>query len=216
MRISAVIFDLNGTVLEDEDEYGKAFNTVLRSLGVNSRTEYPQERGIGIKENWDIFIKKYSINTKKNSFMLADETQKEYLKLISEVNVRPGFDEFLDKLKKSGIKIGLATSNTWEQTDRILSATNLQGVFDAVTTCEEVVYNKPDPDIFTLSADKLGVDRDKCLIIEDSVAGVIAAKRAGMKVIALFGSEKDKASLSKADLMVEGFSEITPAAIDQL
>lgn len=216
MRISAVIFDLNGTILEDEDEYGKAFNTVLKSLGIDSKTKHPQEKGIDVKTNWDLLIKRYSINTNKNSFVLANETQREYLKLIGEVNVKPGFDEFVDNLKNSGVKIGLATSNTWEVADKILSITNLYNVFDAITTSDEVVYSKPDPDIFTLCADKLGLERENCLIIEDSAAGVTAAKRAGIKVIAMAGSEVDENSLSKADYIVENFSEITPAIIDQL
>jgi len=216
MKISAVIFDLNGTILEDEDEYGKAFNKVLKSLGIDSKTEYPQEKGIGVKENWDIFIKKYSINTGKTPFILANETQEAYLQTIGEVTVRPGFDEFIDNLKDSGVEVALATSNTWEQTDKILDITNLHDLFDVVTTSEEVAFNKPDPDIFTLTADKLGVERANCLVIEDSPAGVEAAHRAGMKAVAIAGSEKDLATLSKADFTVEGFSEITPQVVDQL
>jgi len=216
MQISAVIFDLNGTVLEDEDEYGKAFNQVLKSVGVDSKAEYPHEKGIGVKENWDAFIKKYAINTAKNSSVLTEETQAAYLKMISEVTVRPGFDEFVEKLKDSGAQVALATSNTWEQTDKILTITNLQGMFDVVTTCEEVAFNKPDPDIFTLTADKLGFERNECLVIEDSAAGVEAARRAGMKVIAIASTEKDLESVSNADATVEGFSEITPQMIDKL
>lgn len=216
MQVSAVIFDLNGTILDDEDEYGKAFNKVLKSLGVDSKSEYPQEKGIGVKENWDKFIKKYSINTDKNSSMLAEETQNEYLKTIGEVTVRTGFFDFFEKIKESGAETALATSNTWEQTDKILSITNLDGVFETVTTCEEVPFNKPDPDIFILTADKLGLERGSCLVIEDSPAGVTAAKRAGMKVIAIESAGTDAESLANADMVVEGFSEITPQVIDQL
>lgn len=216
MKISAVIFDLNGTILEDEDEYGKAFNKVLKSLGVDSKAEYPHQRGIGVPQNWEIFLKKYAINTDKSVAVLTDETQAEYLKTIGTVTVRPGFDEFVGNLKDSGVSIALATSNTWEQTDRILTIANLQGIFDDITTCDEVLYNKPDPDLFILTADKLGVERANCLVIEDSPAGIEAAHRAGMKAVAIAGSEKDLPVLSKADFTVEGFSEITPQVVDQL
>lgn len=216
MKLSAVIFDLDGTVLEDEDEYGKAFNKVLKSLSVDSKTNYPQEKGIGVKENWDRLLKKYAINTEKNSTILANETQQAYLQLISEVTVRPGFEEFTQNLKDSGLQIALATSNTWEQVDKILDLTNLQGVFDVVTTSDEVTFNKPDPDIFTLTADKLGYEREECLVIEDSPVGILAAKRAGMKAVGIAMTEKDMGLLSEADMVVEGFSEITPRAVDQL
>lgn len=216
MQISAVIFDLNGTILEDEDEYGKAFNKILKSLGVDSKNDFPQEKGIGVKENWDRLLKKYAINTDKNSLVLTEETQNEYLKTIGEVTVRSGFDEFTEHLRDAGIEVALATSNTWEQTDKILAAANLDGVFETVTTCEEVAFTKPDPDIFILTADKLGLERGECLVIEDSPAGVEAARRAGMKVIAIESAGTDAESLDGADMVVEGFSEITPQVIDQL
>ncbi|KKR56701.1 MAG: Phosphatase/phosphohexomutase [Candidatus Woesebacteria bacterium GW2011_GWC2_40_30] len=205
MKLSAVIFDMDGTILEDEDEYGKAFNKVLKNLNVDSKTDTPQEKGIGVKENWDLLIKKYSINTDKTPEALAKETQNAYLASISEVTVRAGFDDFLEKLKDSGVRVALATSNIWEQTEKILDTVNLRDAFDVITTADEVLYNKPDPDIFT----------DECLVIEDSPSGVEAARRAGMKVVAIF-SGGDLQALSKADLVVEGFSEITAQAIDQL
>ncbi len=215
MHVSAVIFDLNGTILEDEDEYGKAFVKVLKSLGIDTKTLLPQEKGIGVKENWQKLIQKHNIKTDKSVELLVKETQEEYLKEISEVTIRPGFDDFINNLKDSQIKVALATSNTWEQTDKILDTLGLQDIFDVTTTGDEVTYNKPDPDIFLLTADKLGVEREDCLVIEDSLAGIQAAKRAGMKVIAI-SSEGDSDIFSKADLVVEGFSEITTQAVDQL
>lgn len=215
MKFSAVIFDLNGTILEDEDEYAKAFNTVLKSLKVDLKKEFPQEKGIGVAENWKKLLEKYSIKTEKSVEFLTKETQDEYLEEISEVTVREGFDDLIDNLKKSQIKIALATSNTWEQTDKILDTLNLQGIFDVVTTGDEVPYNKPDPDVFIITADKLGVERYECLVIEDSYAGIEAAKRAGMKVVAISTGD-DTEDTSKADLVIEGLQEITPRIIDQL
>lgn len=215
MKISAVIFDLNGTILEDEDEYGKAFIRVLKNLCVDIKTSFPQEKGIGVKENWEKLIQKYNIKTDKSTELLVKETQEEYLREISEVTVRPGFDDFIDNLKNNEIKLALATSNTWEQTDKILDTLGLQDIFDVITTGDEVSYNKPDPDIFLLTADKLGVEREDCVVIEDSLAGIEAAKRAGMKVIAI-SPEEDPELFSKADLVVESFSEITAQAVDQL
>lgn len=215
MKLAAVIFDLNGTILEDEDEYGRAFNSVLKSLGVESGTEIPQTRGIGVKENWPGLIKKYSVKTDKSFDVLAKETQDAYLKEISSVTVRSDFDNFIESLKSRNIKVALATSNSREVTMDVLEKVGLGDVFDTISTTEEVPYAKPAPDLFVLSADKLGVERHECLVIEDSASGVEAARRAGMKVVAIdpTGESKD---LDKADLVVEGFAEITPQAIDQL
>jgi HAD superfamily hydrolase (TIGR01509 family) len=216
MILSAVIFDLDGTILEDEDEYGRAFNKVLKTLGVETGNPLPQTRGIGVEDNWPILIKKYNITISKTPAVLAKETQEAYLSEISEITVRPGFMDFEESLRNAGVKIGLATSNSWEVTDRVLTAINLQGIFDVITTREEAAHSKPDPDLFTITSDKLGMERYECLVIEDAPSGVEAARRAGMKVVAIADKVEDETVLSKADLTVENFSEITPEKISEL
>jgi HAD superfamily hydrolase (TIGR01509 family) len=209
MILSAVIFDLNGTILEDEDEYSYAFLKVLKSLGVTTTSEESHKRGIGVIEDWQLLIKNFNIKTNKTPEVLAQETQEEYIKQLPNIRVRNGFDKFAEKLKDSGVKIALATSNTWEVAEKVLEVTGLIGVFDCITTTDEVKYNKPDPDLFTLTADKLGVERHECLVVEDADSGVEAAHRAGMKVAAF-------RNIEEADLLIEGFAELTPQAIDQL
>lgn len=216
MVLSGAIFDLNGTILDDEDNYNIAFNKVLKTLGVDTSKMIPHVRGIGVKENWDIYLKNFNIETTKTPEMLAAETQKEYLSLLSEVSVKPGFDEFAERLKDSGVHLALATSNTWEVTMDILERIDLTDVFESITTSEEVRFNKPDPDIFIVAADKIGAERSECLVIEDAESGVEAAHRGGFKVIAIAHEEKDEKNLEKADLVVEGFAEITPQVIAEL
>ena len=216
MKIAAVIFDLNGTVLNDEGLYSVAFNSVLNSLGVDTSKPIPHERGIGVRENWVQLIKNLNIVTDKSPEALTAETQKEYLKNINGTLVRPGLDEFIDDLKSSGVGVGLATSNTWEVTMEILDKTDLTDIFDSITTAEEAKFNKPDPTLFIVAADKLGAERYECLVIEDAPAGVTAAHSAGMKVIAISDDNEYAKLLEKADLIVEGFSEITPKVISEL
>jgi HAD superfamily hydrolase (TIGR01509 family) len=216
MIITAVIFDLNGTILDDEDEYGNAFNKVLGKLGVDSKTEYPHTSGIGVKENWKNFINKFDIKTKKTIEQLSKETQDAYLEQLYRLEARPGFFDFVEDLKSSGLKVGLATSNNWETMDKILNAIGADDVFDSITTTEEVKFNKPDPDIFITAADKMDVERKECLVIEDSPAGVIAAHEAGMKVIAIARNEEYADKLRGADLVIEVYSEITPKVLKEL
>lgn len=216
MILSAVIFDLNGTIIEDEEIYGRAFNKILKDFGVDTKTDYPHEVGIGVSENWKKFIEKYRLKTDKTIEHLSMETQGEYLKRLDEVVIRGGFEEFATNIRESGIKIALATSNSWEVADKILMQINLQDFFDEITTGEEVLYKKPDPDLFIITADKLGIDRENCLVIEDAPSGITAAKRAGMKAVAIETPWAEDKKLEEADLIIEGFSEITPKAIDSL
>jgi len=216
MTISAVIFDLDGTVLDNEDEYGAAFGKVLRSLGKHVDKKYPHTQGIGVKENWPLLLSKYHIKTKRTVEELARATQDAYLQMLSEVTVKDGFEKFVKALKESGIQVALATSNAWWIVDEVKGELSLEGIFDIVTTGEEVTYNKPDPDIFILTAEKLGVERKDCLVIEDSRAGIEAAHRAGMKVVAISRDAEHARSLKEADLVIKGFRQLTSGALASL
>ena len=216
MTISAVIFDLDGTVLDNEDEYGSAFRKVLASLGKRVDKKYPHTQGIGVKENWPVLLAKYSIKTKKTIEELTRATQDAYLAQLTFVNYVRGFENFVDKLKDSGIKVALATSNTWWIVDEVSENLNLDEIFSVITTAEEAVFNKPDPEIFVLTADKLGFEPEKCLVIEDSVAGIEAAKRAGMKVIGIARDSKHANDLKEADFVVTDYTQISPQKIAKL
>lgn len=207
LGFDAVIFDMNGTILSDEDEYGQAFKKVLLSLGIKNDSDYPHKSGIGVDENWEIFKNKYKLETEKTVGELATMTQNEYLKILREVELKPGFLEFVNSIRKSGIQTALATSNSYSITERVLEKFQIKNLFDVVTTREEVKINKPDPEIFLITAQKLMVDPSRCVVFEDSPAGVEAAKSAGMKVVGIARSEAYKKKLKRADLVVFDFQE---------
>jgi HAD superfamily hydrolase (TIGR01509 family) len=213
--VKAVIFDLNGTVLADEYIYGRAFGKVLSFLGRKIDKAYPQIAGIGVEENWPGLISKYHIKTSRPYDELARMTQEAYLTNISKVKIKAGFKNFIDILRKNKIKTALATSNTWWMVDKVFEKLNLSDYFDIVTTKEEVTFNKPSPDIFLLTAEKLGVKNNNCVVIEDSEAGIEAAKAAGMKAVALIKDNRDKKNIIKlADLVVANFKDINLAELN--
>lgn len=207
MRIPAVIFDLDGTVLDDEEVYGAAFTKVLEGLGVKVKEPRPHKGGIGVAENWSYLLAKYKIKTTKSTQELSSKTQQEFIKLIGKVRLEEGFIEFVEQLKLSRTTVALATSNEWFVVEKILDSFNLENVFDVVTTGEEVTYKKPDPDLFINTARKLGVDSVDCIVFEDSPAGVEAAIRAGMRVVGVAGSKEDAKGLSGADLIITNYSK---------
>lgn len=212
MIVTAVIFDLNGTLLSDEDEYGKAFATVLKQFGVADIPEVPHTAGIGVAENWPKLIEKYQVKTDKSAEQLAIETQSAYESLLDSVTLQEGVIDFIKDLKESGIIVALGTSNTWQVVDKVIEKFELEGLFDAITTGEEVENKKPSPDIFLVTAEKLEVDPGKCLVFEDADAGIEAAHAAGMKVVGIIrggGSE----SLEEADKTITSFKEMTPELV---
>ncbi|OGM20413.1 hypothetical protein A2714_01710 [Candidatus Woesebacteria bacterium RIFCSPHIGHO2_01_FULL_38_9] len=216
MILSAVIFDLDGTVLANEDEWGEAFGKVLKSLGVKGVESFPHIGGIGIEENWPMLIKKYNINTSKTPAELTVKTLNEYHKLIPRITLNKGFVQFASEVKASGILTALATSSTWNTVQKVFGHIEIENYFDSVTTGEEVSYKKPDPEIFLMASEKLGVDPGNCLVIEDSAAGIEAARKANMRVVAIVRDEKHAETLKKANLVVNNFPEITPDKIAAL
>ncbi len=216
MKISAVIFDLDGTVLDNEDEYGRAFNKVLKSLGVDSGTDYPQVGSIGVHENWPILLEKYKVKTAKTIEELSRATQDAYLAQIDQITLKPDIDDFINDLKESGVLTALATSNNWFVVKEDFDRLKLDNYFDCVVTAEEVNNKKPEPDLFLKAAEKLSVEPKACLVLEDAPAGVKAAHNAGMKVVGLARNDKTEGELSEADLVVRSYSEITPEVLAKL
>ena len=208
MKLSAVIFDLDGTVINSNEAWGKAFVNVLSTFGVKPETMSPHSTGISVRNNWKNLVTKYNIKTEKTPEDLETLTYVEYEKLIPTVTLNDGAIDLIDNLKDNNLPVALATSTKWEVVDKILDRFGMSDLFDIVTTGEEVINPKPDPDIFTLTADKLGIDREDCLVIEDSESGIMAAQQAGMRVVAVVDDDNLTPEIEKADKVVERFSEI--------
>jgi HAD superfamily hydrolase (TIGR01509 family) len=214
--VAAVIFDLDGTVLANEDEYGAAFRIILARLGKKVNKAFPHVGGIGVKENWPILLSRYEIKTRKTIEELSRATQDEYLKLLRGVKVKRGFAEFIARLQKENISTALATSNDLWILEQVFEELSLDKYFKVTTTGEEVENKKPSPDLFLLTARKLGVNSRDCLVIEDSQAGIEAAKLSGMKVIGMARDATHAKSLIGADIVVGSFAEINIELIEKL
>ena len=203
--LKAVIFDLNGTILDDEENYAEAFRYVLHLLGVKTGGDFTHTTGVGVKENWIDFKSRYNVKTKKSLDELVSLTQRAYLKEFGKVRLRKGFLKFIKNLKLLGIKTAIATSNDYSMVEKFFDKFGLEEYFDVVTSAEEVSLNKPSPQIFLLTAEKLGVEPYECLVFEDSEAGVKAAHLAGMAVV---GIAKDrKIDFKKVQKVIYNFKD---------
>lgn len=214
MKLVAVIFDLDGTLVDSEVAWGKAFTYVLKNLGVKIESSHPQTTGVSVKSNWHDLIEKYNIKTDLGVVELERFTLRELENHAEDINLMDGVLEFIGDLKDSGYLLGLATSTNWTIVDKVFDSLNLHDIFDCITTGEEVDNPKPFPDIYLVAAEKLGVNPGDCLVIEDSAPGVTAAVEANMKVIAISDNDDEKGELENANLIVENFSKITPKVID--
>lgn len=210
MNKSALIFDLDGTVLDNELQWGKAFNHVLKELGAKIDNKYPHISGIGVKENWPHLLADHRIKTDLSLEELDSKTRSAYKNYDHEVTMQEGFEDFVNLARNMGYLTALATSNIWIMVEDIFDRYNLDRYFDVVTTGEEVEHKKPDPSIFLLTAQKIGVDPKECVVFEDAFSGVEAARSANMAVVVVARDEEFKKEMKKLAniIVISNFSEI--------
>ncbi|TCO73841.1 HAD family hydrolase [Marinisporobacter balticus] len=210
-NIHAVIFDLDGTLVDSM--------WIWKQIDI----DYLGKRGIALPDDLQKTIEGMSFTETaqyfKDRFRLKDtidEIKEEWMDMTkgfyeNKIVLKAGVYDFLMDLKNRGIKLGIGTSNAKELAQGVLQKNNIIDFFDIIRTSCEVEKGKPEPDIFLKVAEDLGVHPDKCLVFEDTYAGVLAAKRAGMKVFAIadetsFAYKEDISSL--ADQYLEGFEDI--------
>ena len=202
-KVKAVIFDLDGTLVDSEPNYSEADNKTLAEYGIVLSAEMKKKYvGIGTKEMMEDIKKMYDINETIEN--LVSKNNKNYLEIAKEnTPVFPEMHKFLQFLKSNNYPLALASGSSPEIIEIVLSITKLKEYFDVVLSAEQVEKGKPAPDVFLEAAKQLGVPFENCLVIEDSKPGVEAAKSASMYCIALpyMMKESPTDSFIMADLL---------------
>jgi len=213
MKYSAIIFDLDGTIVDSEHIWKRATVCMLESKGIQLTKEIKSHlreklHGIGIIESGK-FIKNY-FNLKESPQELVDAQDVFALKFYQEeIKFIDGFLPFYKKLEKLHIKKGIATNANAKTVTLTNNKFNLKKYFGSHIYCVDDVNNvcKPEPDVYLLAAKKLEVNPQKCIAIEDSMLGIQAAKKAGMFCIGI-NTGKNRSVLSQADCIVDTYGEI--------
>lgn len=182
----AVIFDFDGTLADTKESIIKAIQDVLSDVGCVVDDYFIERRiGIGgrlvIKEALEDNKIPYSDSLTEK---LAARAHTVRLKFLNSVKFFDGTPELLDALH-GRIRIALATMSSRKAIDSLLREKGLAKYFEVVISADEVLKPKPAPEIFLKCAERLGLDPRDCVVVEDSVFGVQAAKAAGMKCIAV-------------------------------
>ena len=190
MKYQAIIFDLDGTLIDS------------MQLWRQVDEEFLQKRGIPVPPDlFDLLPQGNSfIQTAqhfKDRFGLGDSVEsimQEWTQMVREhytkgVPLKPGVRELLDLLATSGVKMGIGTSNSMELARLVLSAHGIWHYFQGWGTGDMDLRGKPFPDIFLRSAQDLGVSPQSCIAVEDTLSGVTAARAAGMRVYAIYDAD---------------------------
>lgn len=212
-KIQAVIFDMDGTLIDSMWMWKQIDIEYLGKFDISLPADLQHEiEGMSFSETAAYFKERFQIPHTVDQIK-ENWNQMAWKKYEKEVTVKEGVFDFLDYLKKHGVKMGIATSNSVELANMVLEKRGLTPYFDAVHTSCEVKRGKPYPDIYEFVAEKLGVMPEHCLVFEDVVHGILAGKAAHMKVCAIYdeySSDQDEEKKRLADFYINSFEELKP------
>ncbi len=204
--IQAVIWDLDGVIIDSADEHRRAWQRLARETGVTlTGADFWATFG---QRNDDI-IPHFWYNVSPEQLQALAKRKEEYFReFVREAAAPlPGSMELMRGLHEAGFPQALASSTPIENIELIKDLLHLDHYLSALVSGETVPRGKPAPDIFLRAAAELHIPPSLCLVIEDAVAGVQAAHAAGMRCIAVAGN-RDLPDLRAADVMVKDLNEV--------
>jgi len=212
----AVIFDMDGTLIDNTPYHFKSWQALFKKydLGeLSKQTYYTEISGVPIMGTLKgLFPDRDEAGLKELLKEKEEFYRKEYAPYLVAIN---GLENFLSALKSAGVKMAMATSATVEDIDFILNKIPIRDDFEVIVNNSMVIRPKPKPDIFLKAAEKLNADPARCIVFEDSLAGVKAANSAGMKVVAITTAHPAD-ELHPVDLVIDDYAGLTPKKLSAL
>jgi len=214
-EIAAVIWDMDGVLADTAHHHLLAWQETFARRNINF-TEADFKRGFGIRNDAIIRNTLGEQTTGAEIETIAREKETTFRRIIGrDVKPLPGALELVGALYERGVKMAIASSTTMENIRLIIGSLGIEKYFKAVITGHDVTEGKPSPRVFLLAAQRLGAEPKNCIVVEDAVAGVKAAKSAGMYCVAITNTHPGE-KLNEADLIVDTLETVTVKDLEGL
>ena len=211
----AVLWDLDGTLVDSEDYHWRAWRDTMSAEGIPiTHEQFLKTFGLRNDEILPCWLGASA--TPARIQQVANAKEERYRRLVREEGLAPlpGAADWLERLHADGWRQAIASSAPRQNVEVVLEVTRLAECFQALVSAEDVTIGKPDPQVFLTAASRLNVPPSHCIVVEDAVAGVEAARRGGMRSIGVARNGKqlaaDIAVASLADLPSDCFTRLLP------
>lgn len=210
-ELKAVIFDIDGTMIDTERIQSDAFIKVLNHHGIQD-TELTHHGTIHnpgelTSETWARLKKIHDIPVDIDA-LTAHKRRAAMDELEGKLTPMPGLMDLIVDLRKNGVKLALASSAQRDRIDRIVEGLGLNGTFDVIVSASDVEKVKPAPDAYQKAVELLDIRADEALVLEDAEVGVQSARAAGVKVVAIPNEYTKNMDFGDADLVIASLEGI--------
>jgi beta-phosphoglucomutase len=217
--LKAVLFDMDGVMVDTELLQSQAFESVMAEYGVINpeKNEHGtiHVSGATTPETWEILKKRYGFEADTDE-LTAKKRAAVMTVIEGGVDALPGLYVLLEDLKSHGIKIAVGSSAQRERIGTVLDKLGISEYFSAIISAADVKRGKPHPEVYLKAAEAVGVNPSDCVVVEDAYTGAQAAKAAGAKLVAVPHQYTRNMDFSTADLIVGSLSELDHAKLSEL
>ncbi len=204
----AVLFDMDGVLIDSEPFYEKTEAEILTERGVTLDEETrAMVVGTQMGKLWQVMIARFGL-TETCDALVAEEKKRYRAHLLNgDILIMPGASELVDAVQGAGLRTAIVSSSWQYEIETVMDRYGFRTAMDTFVSGEDVAEGKPNPAPYLLAAERLGVTPENCLVIEDSAAGVQSAKAAGMRCIALKRPDAQVQDVSRADAVVPSLED---------